>query len=179
MWKIDVDPVIKTLNPPEGSPRDSAVKGWTVAKNEEGRHYLDLMWTCARTAISDQDVVNNKGCHSQFQSELEKGLHYEDQLEIYGEVMKWQTPVKAVHAEVLVALVRIDKLIEVTELSIEDKTQVLMLTERAKETTDLIKADGSWGVHGFNYTQKRLDAALTYVTQAQNILDGSGYTTKD
>lgn len=181
MWKIDVDPTRKTLNPPEGEPRTQgpkAGKGWTVAKNEEGRTYLDLMWSCARTAISDHDVVDNKGCHSQFQSELETGLHYKDQMEIYGEVMKWQKPIKQVFTEVEQALERIDQLLEVTKLSTEDKTQVLMLAEKAQETVDLIKADGSWGVHGFRYSQKRLDAALTYVTQAQKILDGSGYTAK-
>lgn len=181
MWKIEVDPTIKTLNPPEGESRaggPTGVKGWTVAKNEEGRSYLDLMWSCARTSISDKDVVDNKGCHSQFQSELEKGLHYEDQLEIYGEVMKMQNPVKEVYAKVEQALVRIDQLLEVTKLSTEDKTQVLMLAEKAAEAVELIKKDGSWGVHGFRYSQKRLDAALTYVTQAQNILDGTGYAAK-
>lgn len=73
---------------------------------------------------------------------------------------------------------RIDQLLEVTKLSTEDKTQVLMLAEKAQATVDLIKQDGSWGVHGFRYSQKRLDAALTYVTQAQKILDGSGYSAK-
>jgi hypothetical protein len=178
MWKIDIHPERKTLNPPEGQPRDSSVKGWTVAKNEEDHNYLDLMWSCARTAISDKDVVDNKGCHSPFQSELETGLHYDDQMEIYGEVMKWQKPIKEVHADVVVALERIDKLLEVTKLSTEDKTQVLMLAEKAQETVNLIQKDGSWGVHGFRYSQKRLDAAQTYVTQAQNILDGSGYSAK-
>ncbi|ACA88728.1 multiheme c-type cytochrome [Shewanella woodyi] len=176
MWKIDIDPERKTLNPPAGQPRDSGVKGWTVAKNEEGHNYLDLMWSCARTAISDKDVVDNKGCHSPFQSELEAGLHYDDQMEIYGEVMKMQTPVKEVYSQVEQALVRIDKLLEVTKLSTANKTEVLMLAEKAQETIELIKKDGSWGVHGFRYSQKRLDAALTYVTQAQNILDGVGYS---
>ena len=178
MWKIDIHPERKTLNPPSGQPRDAAVKGWTVAKNEEDHNYLDLMWSCARTAVSDHDNVENKGCHSPFQSELETGLHYEDQLEIYGEVMKWQTPVKQVFADVEQALERIDQLLEVTKLSIEDKTQVLMLAEKAQETVDFIRKDGSWGVHGFRYSQKRLDAALTYVTQAQKILDGTGYSAK-
>ncbi|ABV35095.1 cytochrome c, putative [Shewanella sediminis HAW-EB3] len=178
MWKIDIHPERKTLNPPEGKPRDSAVKGWTVAKNEEDRNYLDLMWSCARTSVSDHDNVENKGCHSPFQSELETGMHYNDQMEIYGEVMKWQTPVKEVYAQVEQALVRIDQLLEVTKLPTEEKTQVLMLAEKAQEAVDLIKKDGSWGVHGFRYSQKRLDAALTYVTQAQKILDGNGYSAK-
>ncbi|EGT3625240.1 cytochrome C [Morganella morganii] len=174
MWKIDVDPLRKTLNPPEGKSRDATTKGWTVAKDENGYNYLDLMWTCARTSASDHDVTENKGCHSQFQSELEVGLHFEDQMEIYGEVQKWQKPVKETFAQVEQALARIDKLLEVTKLSVEDKTQVLMLTDKAQDVVRLIKADGSWGAHGPSYSLKRLDAALTYVTQAQAIIDGKG-----
>ncbi|AZQ13159.1 multiheme c-type cytochrome [Shewanella khirikhana] len=178
LWKIDVSPDRKTLNPPEGKPRESTTKGWTVAQDENGHGYLDLMWSCARTAISDHSVVEGKGCHSQFQSELEVGLHFEDQMEIYGEVMKWQTPVKEVFEKVEQALVRIDKLMEVTVLNVDDKTQVLLLTDKARDTVDMVRKDGSWGVHGPRYIQKRLDAALTYVTQAQNILDASGTTAK-
>ncbi|MGL4711160.1 MAG: dissimilatory sulfite reductase SirA [Shewanella sp.] len=178
MWKIDVDPLRKTLNPPAGKSRDATTKGWTVAKDENGYNYLDLMWTCARTSASDQDVVDNKGCHSQFQSELEVGLHFEDQMEIYGEVQKWQKPVKEAFAQVLQGLQRIDKLMEVTKLPLDKKTEVLMLTDKAQDVVKLVEADGSWGVHGARYTQKRLDAALTYVQQAQAIIDGHGYSAK-
>ncbi|MGI2260445.1 cytochrome c3 family protein [Shewanella sp. GXUN23E] len=177
LWKIDVDPKRKTLNPPEGMPRESHVKGWTVAQDEDGHGYLDLMWSCARTSISDKYVVDNKGCHSQFQSELEPGLHYQDQMEIYGEVQKWQKPVKDTYKQVELAIERIDQLLEVTELTTEQKTQVYMLTEKAQEALDLIKADGSWGVHGPRYSQKRLRAALAYVEQAQAIIDGT-YATR-
>ncbi len=173
IWKIDVDPERKMLNPPAGKPRDAAVKGWSVAKDENGHHYLDLMWSCARTSPSDIDVVENKGCHSPFQSELEVGMHYEDQMEIYGEVQKWQKPIKATYAEVVAAVERIDQLLEVTKLDAAQKAEVYMLTEKAQETLDLLEADGSWGVHGPRYTAKRIDAALAYVTQAQAIIDGA------
>ena len=176
VWNIKVDPTAKMLNPPKASDsRDASVKGWSVAKDEDGYHYLDLMWTCARTSSSDVDVVENKGCHSPFQSELQKGLHYEDQMEIYGEVMKWQNPVKATYAEVEKAVERIDQLMEVTKLNTEDKAKVYMLTEKAQEALNLIKADGSWGVHGPRYSKKRMDAALSYVEKAQSILDKAGY----
>jgi hypothetical protein len=176
LWKIDIDPARKTLNPPKGMPRDPNSKDWTIAKNEEGHGFIDLMWSCARTSFSDQNVVEGKGCHSQFQSELEVGLQYEDQMEIYGEVVKWQTPVKETYAKVEKALERIDQLLEVTKLSTEDKTQVLLLSDKARDAVQLIKKDGSWGVHGARYSLKRLDAADTYVTQAQKILDANGYT---
>ncbi|MGI2260469.1 multiheme c-type cytochrome [Shewanella sp. GXUN23E] len=172
-WKIDVHPERKMLNPPEGKSRDASVKGWTMAKDENGHYYLDLMWSCARTAISDYAVVDNKGCHSPFQSELEKGLHYEDQMEIYGEVQKWQKPIKDTYAQVVAAIERIDQLMEVTKLTNEQKTQIYMLTEKAQATVDLLEADGSWGVHGPRYTKKRIDAAMAYVNQAQAIIDGS------
>ncbi|MBV7316967.1 cytochrome c3 family protein [Shewanella sp. NIFS-20-20] len=176
VWKIDIHPERKMLNPPEGSAsRDASEKNWTLAKDEEGHYYLDLMWSCARTAPSDVDAVENKGCHSPFQSELEIGMHYDDQMEIYGEVQKWQKPIKETYAEVVGAIERIDQLMEVTKLTNEQKTQVYMLTEKAQETLDLLEADGSWGVHGPRYTKKRIDAALSYVTQAQAILDGNGY----
>jgi hypothetical protein len=178
MWKIDVDPLRKTLNPPEGKSRDSSTKGWTVAKDENGHNYLDLMWTCARTSASDHDVVDNKGCHSQFQSKLGEGLHFKDQQQIYGKVQKWQKPVKETYAKVEKALISIDKSPNMAKLSVEDKTQVLLLTDKAQDVLKLIKADGSWGVHGARYSQKRLDAALTYVTQAQAIIDGNALSAK-
>ncbi len=173
VWKIDVHPERKHLNPPAGQPRDASVKGWAVAKDEAGHHYLDLMWSCARTSPSDIDVVENKGCHSPFQSELEVGMHFEDQMEIYGEVQKWQKPIKDTYAQVVAAIERIDQLMEVTKLSTEQKSEVYLLVEKAQETVDLLEADGSWGVHGPRYTQKRIDAALAYVTQAQNIIDST------
>ena len=49
-----------------------------------------------------------------------------------------------------------------------------MLSDKAQDVVRLIKADGSWGVHGPTYSLKRLDAALTYVTQAQAIIDAKG-----
>ena len=73
--------------------RDSS-KGWRIAKDEEGHGYLDLMWSCARTANAEVAVTENKGCHSVFMSELEKGLQYSDQKQAYDDVMEWQTPVK-------------------------------------------------------------------------------------
>jgi len=48
-----------------------------------------------------------------------------------------------------------------------------LLTEKASDALELVRKDGSWGVHAPRYTRQRLDAALTYVTQAQAIINGS------
>ena len=62
------------------------LRAGVIARDEEGHGYVDLMWSCARTSIADFTVTEGKGCHSPFQSELDQGLIYQDQKEIYGEV---------------------------------------------------------------------------------------------
>ncbi|MCL1075401.1 multiheme c-type cytochrome [Shewanella dokdonensis] len=173
LWKIDISPDRKSLNPPEGQPRKSTTKGWTIAKDENGHGYIDLMWSCARTSVSDHDVVDNKGCHSQFQSNMGASLQFKDQQQIYGKVMAWQTPVKDTFAKVESAVKQVNRQLQKANLSVADKTQVLLLTEKASDALELVRKDGSWGVHAPRYTRQRLDAALTYVTQAQAIIKGS------
>lgn len=174
VWKIDVSPDRKMLNPgPGAKTRNASEKGWSLAKDEEGHYYLDLMWSCARTSPSDASVVENKGCHSPFQSELEDGLHYQDQMEIYGEVSKWQKPVKDGYQEIINGIERLDQLLEVTKLTTEQKSEVYMLIEKAQETADLLEADNSWGAHGPRYTKKRVEAGVAYINQAQAIVDGA------
>ncbi|MBY5920646.1 cytochrome c3 family protein [Ferrimonas balearica] len=175
VWNIDVHPNRKTLNPAEGQPRNGSGKGWTMAKDEDGYTYLDLMWSCARTSSSDRNVVNGKGCHSQFQSELDEGLHFQDQMEIYGEVMKWQEPVKETHAKVVKSIERIEQLLNVTRLSTTDKAQVLMMVDKARDAVAKIEKDGSWGVHGFDYSKRIIEDAWIYVQEAQSMLDNGDY----
>ncbi|WP_028114206.1 cytochrome c3 family protein [Ferrimonas kyonanensis] len=178
IWNIKVHPTKKTLNPPEGKPRTSSTKGWTVAQDEEGYSYLDLMWTCARTSAQDRTVLNGKGCHSQFQSELDEGLHFEDQMEIYGEVTKWQEPVKETHAKVVKQLERIDELMNVTRLSVSEKAKVLMMVDKARESVAKVEKDGSWGVHGPSLAKRMMSDAWIYVQEAQSIMDNAGYDSK-
>ncbi|TKB50149.1 cytochrome c3 family protein [Ferrimonas aestuarii] len=175
IWNIKVDPTQKTLNPPEGKPRTSDVKGWTVAQDENGYSYLDLMWSCARTSSQDLTVLNGKGCHSQFQSELDEGLHFEDQQEIYGEVVEWQNPVKETHAKVVKQIARIDELMTVTRLNVSDKADVLMMVDKARDAVAKIEKDGSWGVHGPALSQRLMNDAWIYVQKAQSIMDEAGY----
>lgn len=175
IWKIDVDPKRKTLNPPPGAPREQSVpkkyKDWYIAKDEKGHHYVDLMWACAKTSWADKDLIDNKGCHSIAQSKLKNTLHFEDQQRVYDEVQGWQKPIKKIYAEVNISIKGIYELLEVTKLSVEDKSRVNELIEKAQSAVDLIKKDGSWGVHGFKYTKRRADAALSYVQEAQKILE--------
>lgn len=175
IWKIDVDPLRKTLNPPPGQPREQTVpkkyKDWYIAKNDEGHNFIDLMWACGKTSWSDADMVENKGCHSVAQSTLKKTLHFKNQERIYDEVMGWQNPIKKIYSNVTVAIKGIYELLDVTKLSIGDRARVNELIEKAQVTMDLIKKDGSWGVHGFKYTERRAKAAEAYVSQAQSILD--------
>lgn len=178
LFNIMVDPEKKMMNPGEGQSRKSNSKGWHVARDEEGHGYVDLMWSCARTANAEQGVMNNKGCHSPILSELEKGLQYTDQKQIYGEVMKWQNPVKEGHKVAVAAADRITKLLEVTKLPVEAKTQVMMYLDKAKEITTQVGKDGSWGVHAPAYLKTRVETAQAYLAQAQKILDDGAYTVK-
>ena len=174
IWKIDVDPKRKTLNPPPGAPRVQQVpkkyKNWYIAKNEKGHNYIDLMWACGKTSWADKDMVDNKGCHSVIQSTLKNTLHFKDQQRAYDELVGWQKPIKKLYAEVTVSIKGIYEMLEITELSISDKSRVNELIEKAQDAMDLIKKDGSWGVHGFKYTERRAKAAKSYVDQAQLIL---------
>ncbi|AXX92936.1 cytochrome C [Malaciobacter molluscorum LMG 25693] len=174
IWKINVSPDKKTLNPPPGQPRVQTVpkkyKDWYIAKNDEGHNYIDLMWACGKTSWADKDMIDNKGCHSIVQSKLKKTLHFKDQSRIYDEVIGWQKPIKKIYSEVTVAIKGIYEMLEVTKLSVEDRSRVNELIEKAQEAMDLIKKDGSWGVHGFKYTERRAKAAQAYVQEAQNIL---------
>ena len=175
LFKIEVDPEKKMMNPAAGQSRASNSKGWHVARDEEGHGYVDLMWSCARTANAEKGVMDNKGCHSLFLSELEKGLQYGDQKVIYGEVMKWQNPVKDGFKTAKAALERINKLLEVTKLTVEAKTEIMLLVDKAADITKQVEEDGSWGVHAPDYLKQRVDTANAYLTQAQKILDNGNF----
>ena len=171
VFNIKVDPTAKMMNPAEGQSRASNSKGWRIAKDEEGHGYLDLMWSCARTANAEIAVTENKGCHSVFMSELEKGLQYADQKQAYDDVMEWQTPVKDGYKAALGAQERIVKLLEVTKLDAAAKTEVLMLLDKSKDITKEIAKDSSWGVHAPKYLKQRAETAQAYLDKAQSIID--------
>lgn len=148
---------------------------WKLAQTEDGHGYVDLMWSCARNAPADYVVAEGRGCHSKATSELDPGLIYEDQKEVYGEVLKWQNPVKAGYKDIKAGVERINKLLEVTKLTYDQQTQIRLLLDKATEVADLIEKDGSWGAHASHYLQDRVKSALSYVDQAQTLLDKGGY----
>ena len=85
------------------------------------------MWSCARNAPADWTVFEGKGRYSQYTSKLEEGLVYKDQKQIYGELNKWQDPIKSGYEEIRGATERINKLLEVTRLDRDQRTEVLSL----------------------------------------------------
>jgi len=174
IWKILVDPKKKTLNPPPGAPREQQVpkkyKNWYIAKDDKGHNFIDLMWACGKTSWADKDLEDNKGCHSVAQSTLKKTLHFEDQQRVYDEVMGWQEPIKKLYSQVNTSIKGIYELLDVTELDDAQRSRVNELIEKAQANIDLIKADGSWGMHGFKFTKRKAEAALSYVKGAQKIL---------
>lgn len=175
IWNIKVDKSVKTLNPPEGTERSPSTKGWTIARDENGRFYLDLMWSCGRTSFSDPNLMGPgaSGCHSAIQSTLPDNLKYTKQEQAYNDVMKWQTPVKDGFAKIKSGLKKIDKgLADNSQLSVDRKAQVILLAKQAQDIAEKLDKDGSWGVHGPAYSKKIVDEALVYIQQAQNILDG-------
>ncbi|EPP1572751.1 multiheme c-type cytochrome [Campylobacter lari] len=175
IWNIKVDKTAKTLNPPEGKERSPKVGGWTIARDDEGRFFLDLMWSCGRTSFSDINLMGPgaSGCHSPVQSTLPEKLHFSNQEMIYDKVMEWQNPVKEGYEKIRKGIANIDKTFaEKTKLSVEQKSKVLSLTNQAQAIADRLEKDGSWGVHGPAYSKKIIEEALIYIQEAQNILNG-------
>jgi len=170
IWKIEIDPKNKTMVRGDNSkgPRDFTDSHFQ--RNDKGRNFIDLMWSCARTSWADQDQIDTKGCHSPVLSELKETLHFKDQKQAYDEVMGWQTPIKDKYTQVKVGVQGLYAMLEVKKLSPTDKTRVYELVEKAQQTVDLLEKDGSWGMHGFKYTKQRVDAAVEYINEAQRIV---------
>ncbi|WP_067664126.1 multiheme c-type cytochrome [Ferrimonas marina] len=170
IWNIKVDKDAKTLNPPEGEPRENTVKGWTIARDDNNNNYLDLMWSCGRTAFADASVLDGGGCHSPVQSKLPKSLHFENQEQVYERVMKWQTPVKDGYDHVRNTLKQIDNKIGKANLTNSEKAKILGLARQARDIADKVEKDGAWGAHGARYTQRLMDEAVVYVDEAAALM---------
>lgn len=171
-YKIEVSPKATTWSKDNNG-------NWSLAKNEDGHGYVDLMWSCARTAPADWTTFGvGKGCHSIYTSKLEKGLQYADQEAVYGEVLKWQTPVKEGFKAIRGGVSHMTKLLEVTPLEPADQTEIRMLLDKAGEIADLIEKDGSWGAHANHFLQNRVKTAQSYLAKAQKMLDAGGYAQK-
>lgn len=176
MYKINPSPDKTSYVRKEVKVGGKTVSQYELAKEEKGRDFVDLMWSCARNAPADWTVFEGKGCHSQYTSKLEEGLVYKDQKQVYGELVKWQNPVKEGYKEIRGATERINKLLEVTRLDRDQRTQVLSYVDLATQIADMIEKDGSWGAHAHNYMTQRLAAAQNYVRKAQEILDAGKFS---
>lgn len=178
MYKILPSPDKTSMVEAEVDVGGKKVKQYVLAKDDDGKDFVDLMWSCARNAPADWTVFEGKGCHSPFTSKLEEGLVYKTQKQVYGELQKWQSPIKSSYEGVVKAAERINKLLEVTKLTREARTQVLSYVDQAQQITDMVKKDGSFGAHAHNYLTQRLVAAEHYIRLAQDIIDAGDITGK-
>ena len=80
------------------------------------------------------------------------------------------------YKEIRGATERINKLLEVTRLDRDQRTQVLSYVDLATQIADMIEKDGSWGAHAHNYMTQRLAATQNYVRKAQEILDAGKFS---
>jgi len=171
IWKINVSADEKSINPPEGKPRD--FKGaWRLTK-KDGRPYIDLMWSCGRTSFSDGNLLNAGGCHSAAQSQLPKDLHFTNQKQIFNIVDSWQKPVKDGVKGLNAAFAKLDSQLASSKVSTAQKAQIQVMVNQAKDIVAAIEKDSSWGVHAPGYTLNKVREAETLVNGAKASLQGS------
>ena len=177
IWRILVDPEKKSINPPDGAKDRKLTnpKGWHLTKDDV-RPYLDLMWTCGRTAFADKYVVDAMGCHSPIQSKFPESMRFKDQKTIYNKVVAWQTPVKEGYAKVIADLTNINDMLKITKLSTADRAQAQLYAEEARINAAKIKDDGSWGVHSPQFSKQLIEEAKVYCEQALAIINGASKT---
>lgn len=174
IWKIKVDPAAKSLNPPPGQPRD--YKGgdagpWRLAK-ENGKSYLDLMWSCGRTSWAEKGMQDAGGCHSPVVSQLPKELHFTDQKMIYEKVMAWENPVKAGIAEVKASLAKVRPALASAKPGNANVAQATLMANQAQDLVDAIEKDGSNGVHAPKYTREQVNQARILAAGAVKLTAG-------
>lgn len=161
IWKIKVDPELKSLNPPPGQPRD--YKGgdagpWRLAK-DGGKSYLDLMWSCGRTSWAEKGMQDAGGCHSPVISQLPEELHFTSQKMIYEKVMAWENPVKAGVAEVKANLAKVRPALAAAKPGSANLAQATLMANQAQDLVDAVERDGSNGVHAPRYTREQVNQA--------------------
>ena len=64
MYKINPSPDKTSYVKKEVKVDGKIVSQYELAKDEKGRDFVDLMWSCARNAPADWTVFEGKGCHS-------------------------------------------------------------------------------------------------------------------
>ncbi len=172
IWKILVDPEIKTLNPPPGKDRNFKGGAWRLTK-KDGKPYIDLMWSCGRTSWGDSAMAQAGGCHSPAQSSLPTNLQFTNQRMIYDKVVTWQNPVKSGLADVESTLKELTPMLSKSMLGQAEKAQVQLMVNQAREIVALVKKDGSWGVHAPTYLKDKVAEAQVLVQGAKATLKGN------
>jgi hypothetical protein len=171
IWKILVDPEVKSLNPPEGKGRDYRDGAWRLAK-KDGKPYIDLMWSCGRTSWGDGNLEEGGGCHSPVQSRLATELHFTNQKKAYEKVYGWQKPVKEGVVAATALLEKIRPALEAYRLPQPQKAQAQLMANQAQDILEAIRKDASWGVHAPDYTYQKIKEALILLEGAQTLLAG-------
>jgi len=168
IWKILVDPVARTMNPPPGKGRDYRDGAWRLEK-KNGKPYIDLMWSCGRTSWGDPDLAQTGGCHSPAMSQLPKEYQFTTQKMIYDKVVGWQGPVKTGVAEVNAALDKLRPAFAKSHAAVSAKAQAQLMANQAQDIISAVQKDGSWGVHAPDYM-------LQKVKEAKLLVDGAKAT---
>lgn len=172
IWKINVDPDFKTINPPAGKSRDWKEGPWQLAKDKLGRPALDVMWTCGRTSWSDGHLAQNSGCHSNAISDLPQKLRFADQKQVYAKISLWQKPVKQGLAEAKTAIDAARKALAKSTAAVAGKAQAQLMINQAQDIVTAIVKDGSSGVHAPDYTKQKVDEANLLAAGAKYIAGG-------
>jgi nitrate/TMAO reductase-like tetraheme cytochrome c subunit len=78
----------------------------------------------------------------------------------------WQGVIKKLHEQVSSKLVKLEN---IAKSEIDEKTARKLESEcnKAKEILELVKSDGSWGIHNLKYTEALLIKADKIITEAQ------------
>jgi hypothetical protein len=173
IWKINVDPAYKTLNPPEGKGRDWRDGAWQLTKDQDGRAALDVMWTCGRTSWSDGHLVGGSGCHSPVVSQLPVDLHFKNQAQVYERIRGWQAPVKTGLGDARQALGAARTALSASQVPVATRAQAQLLINQAETLIEAVEADGSSGVHAPNYTKQKVDEAKLLAAGARDLAAGA------
>lgn len=85
-------------------------------------------------------------------------------------VPMWQNSIQQKYSVVGASLSEMESI--VGEIGFEEESRTLELYQKAKHNLELVKADGSWGVHNAGYAGALLDKAEEYLEEAKRILEG-------
>ena len=154
IWRIKVDETAKTIV--KGPEAGSKMR---LAKDKDGKPFVDLMWSCGRTTWSDDDLEQTGGCHSPIRTKAKERLQFRSQKQVYDVVVKWQKPVKDGVAEVKATLAKAGTAILAAKAPAAKLAQAQTMLNQADAILQAIAKDGSSGVHAPKYTLQKVQEA--------------------